>query len=103
VTIPAVQGPAIAVVKSASITSYSAAGTPVTYSYKVTNSGNVTLTAVGVTDPMTGLSAISCPGTTLARGPRRHARPLHHHQADVDAGSLTNTGTATGTAPGGAR
>ena len=33
VTIPASQTPAITLVKSASVTSYSAAGTPVTYSY----------------------------------------------------------------------
>jgi len=79
VTIPASQSPAVALVKSASITNYSAAGTPVTYSYKVTNSGNVTLTSVGVTDPMTGLSAISCRAPLWRRGRRRHARPLHHH------------------------
>ncbi len=40
--------------KSASITSFAASGTPVTYSYLVTNSGNVTLTSINVTDPMTG-------------------------------------------------
>ena len=87
-------------VKSASITSYSAAGTPVTYSYKVTNSGNVTLTSVGVTDPMAGLSAISCPSTTLAPGASETCTATYTTtQADVDAGSLTNTGTATGTPP----
>ena len=48
---------------------FSAAGTLVTYSYKVTNTGNVTLTSVQVTDPMPGLSAIQCHGyTTLAPG-----------------------------------
>jgi uncharacterized repeat protein (TIGR01451 family) len=104
VTIPAIQGPAIALVKSASITSYSAAGTPVTYSYKVTNTGNVTLTSVGVTDPMTGLSAISCPGTTLAPGASETCTATYTTtQADVDAGSLTNTGTATGTSPAGTK
>ena len=30
-------------------------------SYLVTNTGNVTLDPVGVTDPMPGLSAVSCP------------------------------------------
>ena len=42
-TVPAGQTPAITLVKSADITSFSAAGHPVTYSYLVTNTGNVTL------------------------------------------------------------
>ena len=57
-----------------------AAGTPVTYTYVVTNTGNVTLDPVTVTDPMTGLSSsIDCPATLLGpaglRDPPRH---LHH-------------------------
>ncbi len=104
VTLPASQSPAIALVKSASITSYSAAGTPVTYSYKVTNTGNATLTSVGVTDPMTGLSAISCPSTTLAPGATETCTATYTTtQADVDAGSLSNTGTASGTSPEGTK
>ncbi|MGD0749514.1 MAG: hypothetical protein ABSB68_17080 [Acidimicrobiales bacterium] len=58
--------PSITLKKSASISSYWAAGTRVHYSYKVTNTGNVTLDPVTVTDPMPGLSAISCPDTSLA-------------------------------------
>ena len=81
VTIQAAQSPAIALSKQASITSFSAAGAPVTYAYSVTNTGNVTLDPVTVTDPMPGLSAITCPDTTLAPGApaidlHRH---LHHH------------------------
>ena len=76
------------------------AGTPVTYSYKVTNTGNVTLNPVTVTDPMAGLSAISCPSTTLApRASETCTATYTTTQADVDAGSITNTGTATGTPP----
>src|SRR6202021_2655334 len=96
--------PKIALVKSASITSYSAAGTPVTYSYKVTNSGNVTLTSVSVTDPMAGLSAITCPGTTLAPGASETCTATYTTtQTDVNNGAITNTGTATGTAPNGTK
>ena len=61
-TVPATQSPSIGIAKSASISGFSAAGTPVTYSYVVTNTGNVTLSNVSVTDPMVGLCAISCPG-----------------------------------------
>ena len=102
VTIPAVATPSIGLVKSANMSCFSATGTLITYSYKVTNTGNVTLTSVGVTDPMTGLSAISCPSTTLAVGAAETCTATYTTtQADLDAGSIHNTGTATGTPPSG--
>jgi uncharacterized repeat protein (TIGR01451 family) len=103
VTIPAVQNRAISIVKSANITGFSASGTAVTYSYRVTNTGNVTLNPVTVTDPMPGLSAISCPSTSLAPGIGETCTATYTTtQANVDAGSVANTGTSTGTAPNGA-
>ena len=79
-----------------------ATGSPITYSYLVTNTGNVTLSTVGVTDPMAGLSPASAAPRLNAR--RRLAdrdlhRHLHHHPGRRDAGGITNTGTATGTPP----
>ena len=80
-------------VKTANVTSYSAPGTPVTYSYKVTNTGNVTLTPVGRHRPHDR--------------PVGHQLPEHHPgpggletctatyattQADVNKGAITNTG-----------
>jgi uncharacterized repeat protein (TIGR01451 family) len=101
-TVPAVQSPGITLAKSASVASFSAAGTKITYSYRVTNTGNVTLTSVKVTDPMSGLSAITCPATTLAPGATETCTASYATtQADVDKGSIHNTGTATGTLPGG--
>jgi uncharacterized repeat protein (TIGR01451 family) len=101
-SIPATQNPAIGILKSASITSYSGPGTLVTYSYVVTNTGNVTLTAVGVTDPMPGLPTVSCPTATLAPGVFETCTATYTTtQADVDNGSITNTGTATGSPPSG--
>jgi len=102
VTIPATQTPAIALVKSASISTFSSPGTAVTYSYKVTNTGNVTLTSVTVTDPMSGLSVVSCPDSSLLPGASETCTATYTTtQADVDTGSLNNTGTATGTPPTG--
>jgi uncharacterized repeat protein (TIGR01451 family) len=102
VTVPGVQSPSIGLVKTASPTGFSAAGVLITYSYTVTNSGNVTLTSVGVTDPMSGLSAISCPSTSLAPGTNETCTATYTTtQADVDRGSVTNTGTASGTPPTG--
>ena len=101
-TIAAVQTPSIGIVKSASIAGFSAPGVPITYSYLVTNTGNVTLTSVGVTDPMAGLSAVTCPDSTLAPAATETCTADYTTtQADVDAGGINNAGTATGTPPAG--
>ena len=101
-TIPAIDTPGVSLAKTANVTSYSAPGIPITYSYKVTNTGNVSLTAVTVTDPHVGLSGISCPGTTLAPGASETCTATYTTtQADVDAGSISNTGTASGKPPSG--
>ncbi len=92
----------ITIAKSASIASYSASNVPVTYHYLVTNTGNVTLNPVTVTDPMAGLSAISCPDTQLAAGDNETCSATYTTtSADVTNGSIVNTGTATGTPPTG--
>jgi hypothetical protein len=89
--------PGVSLVKSASVTSYSASGTPITYSYLVKNTGNIDLT-ISVTDPHVGLSAISCPSSTLAAGVSETCTATYTTtQDDVDVGSISNTGTATGT------
>ncbi len=101
-TVPATQNPGINLMKSASVTDFTGTGTPITYSYEITNSGNVTLTSVGVNDPQAGLSAISCPATSLAPGAAETCTATYTTtQADVDAGKVTNTGTASGTPPSG--
>ena len=101
-TVAVNQTPSIGLVKSASPTSFAAPGTVITYSYKVTNTGNVTLTDVGVSDPMPGLSSISCPSATLAPGGTETCTATYTTtQADVNAGAISNTGTATGTPPSG--
>ncbi len=98
VTVDATQGPAIGIVKSANVKNYKAPGVKVTYSYVVTNDGNVTLTKVAVTDPMSGLSQVSCPSATLAPSASETCTATYTTtQADVDRGWLKNTGTASGT------
>ena len=86
-TVSPVQHPAISLVKTADPPDFSTAGTLITYSYKVTNTGNVTLTSIGVTDAMTGLSSISCPSSTLAPADSETCTATYTTtQADVDAG-----------------
>jgi uncharacterized repeat protein (TIGR01451 family) len=98
--------PSITVVKTANPTTISKAGQTVTYSFHVTNTGNVSLSDVAVTDSSfsgTGtLSAIDCPYTTLLAGTDEICTATYTvTQADVDAGgSITNTATVGGTPPG---
>jgi uncharacterized repeat protein (TIGR01451 family) len=101
VTVP-LQMPAITIFKSASPTTVTAAGQTIDYSFVVTNTGNVTLTAVGVTDPMVGLSAISCPQTSLAPTVSTTCTATYTVTvADMNNGSIANTAEATGTPPSG--
>ena len=102
-TITAIRSPAITVVKSASPTSFSAAGQTIHYSFDVTNSGNVTLTSVKVHDTgLPGLSAVSCPHHALAAGASQTCTATYlTTAADVDGGSVTNHATAHGDPPSG--
>ena len=98
-TVPAVQGPALGIVKTADTASYDAAGDILHYTIVATNIGNVTLHNVTVSDPKLGAlsctpaqpatlepnASISCTGTYAAT------------QADLDAGTVDNTATADST------
>ncbi len=100
--------PAIALVKSADKSGF-VAGETITYSFTATNTGNVTLAGVGISEgAFTGsgtMSALTCtpnqpaalaPGDTITC-----SATYVTSQSDVDAGGLTNHATATGTPPTG--
>ena len=82
---------------------YGSVGQEITYTFQVTNTSNVVLTNVNVTDPLPGLSAISCPATELAAngGTMDCTATYNITQADMDAKVVNNTATARGTAPNG--
>jgi uncharacterized repeat protein (TIGR01451 family) len=101
-SITADQNPAIDIVKTAAPQTYSAVGDMITYSFTVTNTGNVTLSNVSVSDPLAGLSAITPAPVTLAPGSSQVFTATYTiSQADLDAGKVDNTATATGTPPAG--
>jgi len=107
VAIPAPEDPEISLVKSATPAVVTAAGQTISYSFLVENTGNVTLTDPIVTEGFfTGsgqMSAVSCPATA-SMSPGAHLTCTATYavtQADVDAGSVTNVATATGTPPSG--
>jgi uncharacterized repeat protein (TIGR01451 family) len=102
VTVPITAAPELTVVKSALPVSVSAAGESVAYSFVVSNTGNVTLTGVSVADTLTAPAGpaltVSCPVSVLAPGGSMTCTATYVvTQADVDAGSVVNTATVSGT------
>jgi uncharacterized repeat protein (TIGR01451 family) len=79
------------------------AGDSISYSYAVTNTGNITLSNVTVTDDKIASAGISCPSpstsnvvASLAPGATATCTASYSVlQADMNAGSITNRGTAT--------
>ena len=89
----------LAVTKSADPTSGVKAGDKVTYTVTVENTGNVTVTAIGLTDTLVDLSGEAA--FELAPGDKKEDITYEYTvtQADVDAGEINNTVTATGKDP----
>ena len=87
--------PALALKDSAAPGSFNAAGQVITYSYQVTNTGAGTLTGINVTDP--AVPGVSCPALSLAPGTSETCTGTYTTTAaDLAAGKITGTATATG-------
>ncbi len=115
VTVDVIDSPSLTLVKSANPTTVTAAGQSVTYTFTVTNTGNLTLTNVGVTDvptaPAGGISptcqslsspAGTCSGATTTLVPGQVATFTAVYavtQADVDNGSIADSGRHRGHHP----
>jgi hypothetical protein len=86
-------------VKSTPSTGYGAAGDSIPYSYVVTNTGNITVHGVSVSDNK--IASVSCPSGNVDPGNSVTCTASYTvTQADVDAGSVTNTATASATSSG---
>ncbi|WSN14834.1 DUF11 domain-containing protein [Micromonospora sp. NBC_01699] len=102
-------------VKSSTTTAITSVGQQVPYEFLVTNTGNVTLTGVTVTDTLTppaspaNLGPITCGPTnvpngsvTLGNGGTVTCRATYTvSEADYSGSAVTNVATATGTPPSG--
>ena len=112
VTVSLTAAPALTLDKSASPATYDHVGQTITYTYVVTNTGNVTLTRpFSVADDRT---TVTCPAILRSSTPpgndQRAVRSPAQSvtcsatytitQADLDAGAVTNTATATATFDG---
>jgi LPXTG-site transpeptidase (sortase) family protein len=77
-------------------------GDTITYTFTVTNTGNVTLYDITLADTVGGVTISGGPITSLAPGAvddTTFSGTYTLTQADVDGGSFTNTATVTGTDP----
>lgn len=103
VTIPSLAAPALGLIKTANVDRATTVGQVITYSFAVTNTGNVTMMDVTVNEGMfsgTGsLSAVLCPAGASALAPSAQivcSATYAVTQADLSAGSISNTAQVTG-------
>ena len=92
--VEAIQTPSIAIEKVTAVTSVDAVGDEIEYTLTVTNTGNMTLSDVTVTDPLTGLNqniGSMTPGQVV-----EITTTYAVTQADLDNGLIENVATVTG-------
>ncbi|MGN6760125.1 MAG: DUF7507 domain-containing protein, partial [Leifsonia sp.] len=107
--VPLTQGPGLSLTKTADTSGVSvpaSVGQTIVYHFNATNTGNVTLTKVSISDPLPGLSPLvySWPGASGVLLPNQHVTATATYQltvADVDAGHVANAATTVGTPPSG--
>ena len=93
--IQVILSPSLNITKSVSPTTYSAVGQNITYTYTITNSGNVDLTGnITVADNKTGTFNITSNGLNVGKNVTGTAN-YTIHQSDIDAGYVTNSANAT--------
>ncbi len=98
----ATQTAVLRLVKTALTSTITTVGQSVTYSFSVTNSGNVTINDLAITDTFVAPAGPApvpvCPVTTLAPGASTTCLATYEStQDDFDAGQITNTATANAT------
>jgi uncharacterized repeat protein (TIGR01451 family) len=98
-----VQTPAVALVKTATLSGSGILGDVITYTFRVTNTGTSTLNNIVVTDPMAGLSSLTgSPILSLAVGASSDITATYTiTQSDIDTGSVTNSALVTAQDPDG--
>src|SRR5262245_13003408 len=91
--------PAMTLVKSSNVSSFSSPGTVITFTFVVTNTGAQPLATVTISDPLIPASSIICPPSLpLAVGASMTCTATYTTTAaDVANGMVRNTATATGT------
>jgi hypothetical protein len=91
--------PALSLSKTAQQSEFSGVNQTLSYSYLVTNTGNVPLSSIGVSDNR-AVTGLSCPQPSLVVGANETCSGSYTTTAsDMSDGKVTNSATAQGTAP----
>ncbi len=93
------QKPQLTLVKAADRTEYTAPGEVINYTLRVTNTGNVTVTGITMTDL---IAPPVCTGAPYTLAPGNSATCTATHtvtMADIMTGTVVNTAEATGFSP----
>ena len=94
-SIPIKQSPSMTLKKSSTTSSANTTGQVIPYSYLVTNTGNVTLTSITVSDNNTDAGP-SCPHSSLAPGASETCTAQHTvTSAEMQGGSVSNIADAS--------
>ncbi|WP_218841472.1 DUF7507 domain-containing protein, partial [Winogradskyella costae] len=104
---PIVQDAALTLTKTVAITTDASPtgtslGDVLTYTFSVTNTGNVTVDNITIADAFTGTTGLAISPSSLVPGATGTVTVTYTiDQDDVDLGSITNSATATGDSPSG--
>jgi len=99
-TISGTQSPGLNFIKRTTTATFANVGDVINYEFDVANTGNVTMTAISITDNL--VTSVTCPQTSLIPSETMVCSASYTvTQADVDAGSVTNNASASGTPPSG--
>ncbi|WP_281228990.1 DUF7507 domain-containing protein [Flavobacterium aquiphilum] len=94
--------PGIAVVKTGVVGGTVKVGDLITYTFTVTNTGNITLSNIVINDALTNSVNLTVSPSALAPNAIGAATVTYAiKQSDIDAGKVTNSATVTGTIPTG--
>ena len=100
--VPLTPTPKVKLVKTASLAGTGALGDVITYTFTVTNTGNVTLSALAIADAKLNLTNLAVSPDILApNGVGTATATYSIRQADLDSGEVKNSAIVTGTPPSG--
>lgn len=86
---PLTQAPGIAIIKTAAVTGTEGLGDTITYSFMVTNTGNVPLTGVTIEDTRIDISSLTVPNLGVGQNQTVDVDYIIK-QSDIDEGGISN-------------